>query len=151
MEMCLEKVYLDRQVLGQKIFADVLMKNQAILTLMIDKQEILKVSPDRLSPRGCEFVCNEEQATLFRDEGSSSNQGRYVNFQVRLGLFPHSGPTPQYVSALGQITAVRRSAQDCHRVILQFDDISADGYRLIAEHLSDSVVSLINPEQSQSA
>lgn len=127
------------------------MKNQAILTLLIDKQEILKVGPDHLSPRGCEFICNEKQVALFRDEDCNVNQGKYASFRIRLGLFPHSGPRPQYVTALGQITSVRRSAQDCHRVILQFDQVSADGYRLIAEHLSDSVVTLIDTIQSQSA
>ncbi len=127
------------------------MKNQAILTLLINKQEIFKVGPDRLSPRGCEFICNELQVALFRDKESSLNQGRYASFQIRLGLFPHSGPRPQYVAAVGQIVSIRRSAQDCQRVILQFDQVSADGYRLIAEHLCDSVVTLIQPVQSQSA
>ncbi|MEH6448899.1 MAG: hypothetical protein V7765_09530 [Oleispira sp.] len=127
------------------------MKNQAILTLLVDKQDVLKVGPDRLSPRGCEFVCSEKQVALFRDEGSSLNQSRYANFQIRLGLFPHSGPRPQYVTAVGQITSVRRSAQDCYRIMLQFEQVSPDGYRLIAEHLSDSVVTLINSVQSQSA
>jgi hypothetical protein len=127
------------------------MKNQAILTLLIDKQEVLKVGPDRLSPRGCEFVCSEQQIALFREEDSVLSQGRYANFNIRLGLFPHSGPRPQYVTAIGKITSVRRSAQDCHRVILQFEQVSSDGYRLIAEHLSDSVVTQISSVQSQSA
>lgn len=127
------------------------MKNQAILTLIVNKEEVLKVAPDRLSPRGCEFICSEKQIALFRDEDCSLSQGRYANFQIRLGLFPHSGPRPQYVTAIGQITSVRRSAQDCHRVILQFDQVSEGGYRLIAEHLSGSVVTLVNSVQSQSA
>jgi hypothetical protein len=59
------------------------MKNQAILTLLVNKQEILKVGPDRLSPRGCEFICDESQVALFRDKDSSVNQGRYASFQIR--------------------------------------------------------------------
>lgn len=127
------------------------MKNQAILTLLVNKQEVLKVGPDRLSPRGCEFICNDSQVELFHDKDSRLNQGKYASFQIRLGLFPHSGPRPQYVTAIGQIVSVRRSSQDCQRVILQFDQVGADGYRLIAEHLCDSVVTLIHPVQSQSA
>lgn len=125
------------------------MKNQAILTLLIDKKEILKVAADKLSPRGCEFICSEEQVELFRDQ--DDNFGRYNNFQIRLGLFPHSGPCPQYVTANGQITSVRRSAQDCFRILLTFDSVCQDGYRLIAEHLSDSVVTPIKPIQTKSA
>jgi hypothetical protein len=127
------------------------MNNQAILTLLVDKQEVLKVGADCLSPRGCEFICSESQVALFRDEDVSSSQGKYAGFHVRLGLFPHSGPRPQYVTATGQITSVRRSAQDCFRVLIQFDQVSQDGYRLIAEHLTDSVVTSINAIQSQSA
>ena len=125
------------------------MKNQAILTLLIEKKEILKVAADKLSPRGCEFICSQEQVELFRDQ--DDNFGRYNNFQIRLGLFPHTGPCPQYVTANGQITSVRRSAQDCFRILLTFDSVSQDGYRLIAEHLSDSVVTPIKPIQTKSA
>jgi hypothetical protein len=127
------------------------MKNQAILTLLADKQEILKVGPCHLSPRGCEFICNEEQIDLFRIESHGKNPGRYTGFEIRLGLFPHSGPRPQYLTALGQVTSVRRSAQDCYCIILQFDEVSSDGYRLIAEHLSDSVVAHIDAVQGKSA
>jgi hypothetical protein len=127
------------------------MKNQAILTLLVDKQEVLKVGPAHLSPRGCEFICNEKQVELFRDEDEGKHPGRYSSFQIRLGLFPHSGPTPQYVTALGQITSMRRSAQDCYCIALQFEEVSSDGYRLIAEHLSDSVVARIDSIQSKSA
>jgi hypothetical protein len=141
MELCLDK----------NVFVDVLMKNQAVLTLLVDKQDVLKVGPDRLSPLGCEFTCNEKQVELFREDDSNMNQGRYASFKIRLGLFPHAGPRPQYVNAIGQITSVSRSAQNCYRIMLQFDQVCPDGYRLIAEHLSDSVVSLINPVQSQSA
>ncbi len=125
------------------------MKNQAILTLLIDKKEILKVAADKLSPRGCEFLCSEQQVELFRDQ--NDNSGRYNTFQVRLGLFPHSGPCPQYVTANGQISSVRRSAQNCFKVNLNFDSVCQDGYRLIAEHLSDSVVTPINAIQTKSA
>lgn len=125
------------------------MKNQAILTLLIDKKEVLKIAPDRLSPRGCEFICNQEQVELFRD--TEGHQGRYNSFQIRLGLFPHSGPCPQYITANGQITSVRRSAQNCFHIILNFESVSQDGYRLIAEHLSDSVVTPIQQVQIKSA
>jgi len=125
------------------------MKNQAILTLLVDKQEILKVAADKLSPRSCEFICNQEQVELFRDD--EEGLGRYSSFQIRLRLFPHSGPCPQYITADGLIVSVRRSAQGCYRVILNFDKVGQDGYRLIAEHLSDSVVIPINAIQSQSA
>lgn len=125
------------------------MKNQAILTLLIDKQEVLKVAADKLSPRGCEFICNQEQVALFRDNDES--QGRFNDFQIRLGLFPHSGPCPQYITANGQIASIRRSAQSCYRIILNFEKVGQDGYRLIAEHLSDSVVVPIGTKQSQSA
>jgi hypothetical protein len=125
------------------------MKNQAILTLLVDKKEVLKVAPDRLSPRGCEFICSEEQVKLFRDQ--DDHQGRYNCFQIRLGLFPHTGPCPQYITANGQITSVRRSAQNSFHIILNFDSVSQDGYRLIAEHLSDSVVTPIQSVQTKSA
>ena len=127
------------------------MKNQAILTLLVDKQEVLKVGPGHLSPRGCEFICSEQQVDLFRDENEGQNPGRYSNFQIRLGLFPHSGPRPQYLTALGKVTSVRRSAQDCYCIILQFEDVSPDGYRLIAEHLSDSIVTVIDSVKIKSA
>ena len=127
------------------------MKNQAILTLLVDKKEVLRVGPGHLSPRGCEFICSEKQVELFRDEDDGQNPGRYASFQIRLGLFPHTGPRPQYVTARGQITSVRRSAQDCYCIILQFDQVGPDGYRLIAEHLSDSVVTQIDSVQSKSA
>jgi len=127
------------------------MKNQAILTLLVDKQEVLKTGPYQLSPRGCEFVCNEDQVGLFRDEVDQKSQGRYASFQIRLGLFPHSGPVPQYITALGQIISVRRSTQDCYSVTLHFDQIGSGGYRLIAEHLSDSVVARIDSVQSKIA
>jgi hypothetical protein len=118
------------------------MKSQATLSLLIEKKEILKVTPDKLSPRGCEFMCSQDQINLFRDNGE--NTGRYCSFQVRLGLYPHAGPCPQYVTANGQVISVRRSAQDCFRIVLSFDAVNQDGYRLIAEHLSDPVVTPIN-------
>lgn len=126
----------------------VLMKNQAILTLMVDKEEVLKLVPEKLSARGCDFICNDQQIDVFRDE--EGVLGRSVEFQVRLGLFPHTGPIPQYVKALGEIVSVRRCAQSCHRVSLNFHQVSQDGYRLIAEHLADPVVN-IDQEHSQSA
>jgi hypothetical protein len=46
---------------------------------------------------------------------------------------------------------VRRSSQDCYSIILQFDEVSPDGYRLIAEHLSDSIVAQIDTVQTKSA
>jgi hypothetical protein len=127
------------------------MKNEAVLMLLVDQQEVLKVVPCHLSPRGCEFICNEGQVDMFRSKGDSQQCGRYSSFQIRLGLFPHSGPMPQYMSALGQVTSVRRSSQDCYSIILQFDEVSPDGYRLIAEHLSDSIVAQIDTVQTKSA
>lgn len=127
------------------------MKNQAILTLLVDKLEVLKVALDQLSPRGCELACDEEQVGLFRDNVDKNGQCRYANFQIRLGLFPHSGPVPQYITALGQVTSVRRRAQNCYSVTLQFDQITSGGYRLIAEHLSDSVVGCVDSVQSKIA
>lgn len=124
------------------------MKNQAILTLFADKIEVLKLAPEQLSARGCEFTCNEQQADVFRDEAGAL--GCSLEFQVRLGLFPHSGPRPQYVVAIGEIVSVRRCAQSRYRISLNFKQVGQDGYRLIAEHLSDPVVP-INQEQSQSA
>ena len=124
------------------------MKNQAILTLMVDKEEVLKLVPEKLSARGCDFICNDQLVDVFRDEDGAL--GRSIEFQVRLGLFPHSGPFPQYVKAAGEIVSVRRCAQNRYRVSLNFHQVSQDGYRLIAEHLSDAVVH-IDQEQSQSA
>ncbi|MFT7409443.1 MAG: hypothetical protein ACI9EX_000014 [Oleispira sp.] len=126
------------------------MKNKAVLTLLADQQEVFKVGPCRLSPRGCEFICNEEQIDLFRTKSNEKNPGDYMGFQVCLGLFPHSGPWPQNLTARGQVTSVRRSAQNCYCIFLQFDKVSLDGYRLMAEHLSDSV-SQIDSVQSKSA
>jgi hypothetical protein len=130
---------------------DEFMKNQAILTLLADKQEVLKVGPCNLSPRSCEFICNDEQIDLFRKKSNGKTPDHYAGFQIRLGLFPHSGPMPQYMTAQGQVTSVRRSAQDCYSITLQFDDVSPDGYRLMAEHLSDAVVAQIDSVQSKSA
>jgi hypothetical protein len=127
------------------------MKNKAILTLLIDKQEIFKVGPRHLSPRGCEFICNEDQICLFRTKNDGRKPRRYAGFKIRLGLFPHSGPRPQYLTAHAQVTSVRRSAQHAYSIILQFDNVSLDGYRLMAEHLSDSVVAQIDSVQSKSA
>jgi hypothetical protein len=127
------------------------MKNQAILTLLTDQQEVLKVGLCHLSPRGCEFICNEEQIDLFHRKSNGKTPDCYEGFKIRLGLFPNSGPRPRYVTARGQVTAVRRSAQDCYCITLQFDDVSSDGYRLMAEHLSDSVVAQINSVQRKSA
>jgi hypothetical protein len=127
------------------------MNNQAILTLLVDQQEILKVCPCHLSPRGCEFICSEEQIDLFHRKSNGKTPDCYEGFKIRLGLFPHSGPWPQYVSARGQVTSVRRSAQDCYCITLQFDNVSSDGYRLMAEHLSNSVVAQIDSVQIKSA
>ena len=114
------------------------MKNQAILTLMIDKEEVLKLVPEKLSARGCDFICSDQQVDVFRDEGGVL--GCNVEFQIRLGLFPHSGPIPQYVKAMGEIVSVRRCAQSRHRVSLNFHQVGQDGDRFIAENLSDPVV-----------
>lgn len=127
------------------------MKNKAILTLLVDKQEVFKVGPNQLSPRGCEFFCNDSQVDLFRDGQDDRSQKRYARFQIRLGLFPHAGPVPQYLTALGQVVSVRRKAQDCFCVALQFEQVSAGGYRLIAEHLSDSEVVCIDSVKTQTA
>lgn len=124
------------------------MKNQAILTLLADKQELLKIAPESLTARGCEFTCNDQQVDVFRDE--QGVLGKSCCFNVRLGLFPHSGPCPQYVTAVGDIVSVRRCAQNSFRVSVNFQQVSQDGYRLIAEHLSDAVAT-INPVQSKSA
>lgn len=110
------------------------MTTQAVLTLLKDEQDILKVGAGSLSPRGCEFVCNEEQISLFRVDANQT--GRYQSFRIKLALYPHSGPRPQYVGAEGQITSIRRCAQDCFTVSLQFQGMEQDGYRLIAEHLT---------------
>lgn len=114
------------------------MANQAILTLLKNKEDLLKIATDRLSPRGCEFVCSDEQVILFREDESGS--GRFESFSIRLALYPHTGPRPQYVYACGQITSVRRCAQNRHRVILHFEDMNQEGYSLIAEHLQAAVI-----------
>lgn len=128
------------------------MRNQAILTLMSGKEDLLKLAPEKLSARGCEFTCNEQQADVFRDE--SGALACNFEFQIRLSLFPHSGPRPQYVIAIGEIVSVRRCAQSRYRISVNFKQMSQDGYRLIAEHLSDPIVAInvpLNNEQSQSA
>ena len=127
------------------------MKNQAILTLLIDKKEVLKVTPSQLSPRGCEFECTEKEVTLFRNKVDHLTQGRYANFSIRLGLFPHSGPVPQYMTAEGLVTSIRRNAQDCYCIALEFEHVASGGYRLIAEHLSDSIVTVIDSVKIKSA
>lgn len=133
-------------------FEKVFMRNQAILTLLSGKEDLLKLAPEHLSARGCEFTCNEQQAEVFRDE--SGALGCNFEFQIRLSLFPHSGPRPQYVVATGEIVSVRRCAQSRYRISVNFKEVSQDGYRLIAEHLCDPIASInvpVNYEQSQSA
>lgn len=124
------------------------MKNQAILTLLLEKEELLKLAPETLTARGCEFTCNDQQVDIFRDDAGVL--GTSCSYQIRLGLFPHSGPCPQYVTAIGDVVSVRRCAQNRFRVSVNFKQVSQDGYRLIAEHLSDAIVPIDNV-QSQSA
>jgi hypothetical protein len=124
------------------------MMNQAILTLLADKKEVLKITPEMLTARGCEFTCDDQQVNVFRDEKGAL--GLCMEFQIKLGLFPHTGPRPQYMIATGDIVSVRRCTQDSYRISMNFKDVEQDGYRLIAEHLSDSVVPLHN-EESKSA
>ena len=47
------------------------MKNQAILTLLVDKQEVLKVGPGHLSPRGCEFICSKSICSEMKMRGKT--------------------------------------------------------------------------------
>ncbi len=122
------------------------MKNQAILTLLIDQQEVLKVAPDKLSPRGCEFECSNDELVLLREQGE--HKGRYRTFKIRLGLFPHSGPCPQYIIVSGQVTSLRRCSQQVFRVFLSFHDVPQNGYRLIAEHISAPLVEPISLQDS---
>lgn len=110
------------------------MTTQAVLTLLDSEQEILRAGADSLSPRGCEFLCNEAQLALFREEADQSS--RYQSFRIKLALYPHTGPRPQYVAAQGQITSIRRCAQNTYKITLQFEGMQQDGYRLIAEHLT---------------
>ncbi len=124
------------------------MKNQAILTLLADKEELLKLAPDVLSARGCEFTCDDQQVDVFRDDAGML--GTSCSYTIRLGLFPHAGPCPQYVTAVGDVVSVRRCAQNCFAVTLNFKQVSQDGYRLIAEHLSDALV-VVDHVQSKSA
>lgn len=114
------------------------MKKQAILTLLVDQKEILKVAPDKLSPRGCEFECSNDELVLLREQGE--HEGRYRAFNIRLGLFPHSGPCPQYIALLGQVTSLRRCSEQVFRVFLSFNDVPQNGYRLIAEHIAEPLV-----------
>lgn len=124
------------------------MTTQAVLTLLKLDQDVLRVAVDSLSPRGCEFLCNDEQLALFRQD--DANTGKYESFTIKLSIYPHSGPRPQFVTAEGQITSVRRCTQDSFRVIIQFQGMQQDGYRLIAEHLSplDEDLSGISLNQS---
>ncbi|HCM05748.1 MAG TPA: hypothetical protein DIC30_07025 [Oceanospirillales bacterium] len=122
--------------------------NQAILTLMAGKKEVLKITPEMLTARGCEFTCDDEQVNVFRDEKGAL--GLCMEFQIKLGLFPHTGPRPQYMLATGDVVSVRRCTQSSYRISMNFKDVGQDGYRLIAEHLSDSVVPL-HHEESKSA
>ena len=124
------------------------MKNQAILTLLENNLEVLKLMPEKLSARGCDFTCSEQQVDVFRDETGALSCSPC--FQIRLGLFPHNGFGPQYVVAVGEVVSARRCAQSRYRISLNFKQVGQDGYRLIAEHLSDPIVP-INQEQSQSA
>lgn len=112
------------------------MKTEAILTLLIDQQEIFKVTTDKLFVRSCEFTCNKEATTLLREQGQPN--GRFKKFQVCLAVHPLTGPCPQYVEANGQVTSLRRHSQDCFAVIVSFEATSQEGYRLIAEHLSEA-------------
>jgi hypothetical protein len=122
--------------------------NQAILTLIANKKEVLKITPEVLTARGCEFTCNDQQVDAFRDEKGAL--GLCLEFQIRLGLFPHMGPRPQYMDAVGEVVSVRRCTQDRYRISLNFKQVGQDGYRLIAEHLSDAVIPL-HHEESKSA
>jgi len=124
------------------------MMNQATLTLMTGKDEVLKIAPEMLSARGCEFTCDEQQVEVFRNE--KGTLGLCLEFQIRLGVFPHTGPRPQYVMAIGEVVSVRRCTQSNYRISLNFKQVSQDGYRLIAEHLSGPVFSL-HQEHSKSA
>ena len=125
------------------------MTTQAVLTLLDNDQDVLKAGADSLSPRGCEFVCNEEQLSLFREEADQSS--RYQCFRIKLALYPHAGPRPQYVSAQGQITSIRRCAQNTYKITLQFQGMQQDGYRLIAEHLTPVANLDLELQQSQTA
>ena len=125
------------------------MTTQAVLTLLDNDQDVLKAGADSLSPRGCEFVCNEEQISLFREEADGAS--RYQCFKIKLALYPHTGPRPQYVSARGQITSIRRCAQDTYKISLLFQEMQQDGYRLIAEHLTPVTDIKLELEQSKSA
>lgn len=127
-----------------KKFENVPIMNQAILTLMVGKKEALKIAPDMLTARGCEFTCDNEQVNVFRDEKGAL--GLCLEFQIRLGLFPHAGPMPQYMLATGDIVSVRRCTQSSYRITMNFKDVGQDGYRLIAEHLSGSVIPLHSEE-----
>ena len=98
------------------------MKNQAILTLMIDKEEVLKLVPEKLSARGCDFICSDQQVDVFRDEDGAL--GCSVEFQIRLGLFPHCGPIPQYVKAEGEIIATLDIRKHQLVVLITHDDES---------------------------
>jgi hypothetical protein len=112
------------------------MKNKAILTLLVDQQEIFKVTTDKLFVRSCEFTCNKEETTLLREQGKPN--GRFKKFQLRLAVHPLTGPCPQYVEGNGQVTSLRRHSQDCFAVIVSFEPTLQEGYRLIAEHLSQA-------------
>lgn len=112
------------------------MNETAILTLLDNEQEVLKVTLDKLMVRSCEFTCSLDQTCLLREQGG--NSGRFRKFDVRLRVNPSSGPSPQYVDAKGQVTSLRRNSQDSFGVIVSFESCSNEGYRLIGDHLSNA-------------
>lgn len=125
-------------------FEGVIIMNQAILTLLVKKKEVLKITPEVLTARGCEFTCDDQQVDIFRDDEGAL--GLCLEFEIRLGLFPHKGPRPQYMDALGEVVSVRRCTQNSYRISLSFKQVCQGDYRLIAEHLSDFVVPLHHEE-----
>lgn len=111
------------------------MKKKAILTLILDQQEILKAAADKLFLRSCEFTCNYDDTALLREQGQPN--GRFRKFAVRIAVNPLQGPCPQYVEANGQVTSLRRHSQDSYAVIVSFELAESEDYRLISQHLSD--------------
>ena len=120
------------------------MKNKAVLTLLSNKKEVLKVTPNKVSPKGCEFSCTQKQSLILNEE--NGYHGRYNRFQLRLGLFFKSPNQPSYIATDCQVASIRRESQDIFKVIVTFIDLSSEACRLIYSFLSEDFLTTTDVE-----
>lgn len=110
------------------------MRNKSVLTLSLNKKEVLSVAPEKVSPKGCEFSCDQRQSLLLNEE--NGYHGRYKKFQLRLGLFFDSTSHSSVITTDCQVASIRRESEDVFKVIVSFIDLSLEACRLIYSFLS---------------